>query len=79
MNLRKIVGVASAFLLSTQAYAYNCNGVAQYVDGRSYSNNAIVQNVGSAFSCKVGGWCTVGGPYAPGTGWAAGDAWTNLG
>lgn len=79
MNLRKIFGMTSVLLLSTQAYAYNCNGVAQYVDGRSYSNNAIVQNVGSAFSCKVAGWCTVGGPYAPGTGWAAGDAWTNLG
>ncbi|MCE3251971.1 MAG: chitinase, partial [Cellvibrio sp.] len=79
MNLKNIFGIVSALLLSTQAYAYNCNGVAQYVDGRSYSNNAIVQNAGSAFNCKVAGWCSIGGPYAPGTGWAAGDAWTNLG
>lgn len=59
--------------------AYNCTGVANYVDGSTYANNAIVQNGGSAYSCTVGGWCSTGGPYAPGTGWAWTNAWSSLG
>lgn len=59
--------------------AYNCTGVANYVDGSTYANNAIVQNGGSAYSCTVGGWCSTGGPYAPGTGWAWTNAWNSLG
>lgn len=58
---------------------YNCTGVANYVDGTTYANNAIVKNAGSAYSCTVGGWCSVGGPYAPGTGWAWTNAWSSLG
>jgi predicted chitinase len=79
MNIKLFPGVTLALVLSAQAEAYNCSGVAQYVDGRSYTNNAVVQNAGNAFSCKVGGWCSIGGPYAPGTGWASAEAWTNLG
>ena len=59
--------------------AYNCTGVANYVEGAAYANNAIVKNAGTAYSCTVAGWCSVGGPYAPGTGWAWTNAWSSLG
>lgn len=65
--------------VSQASQAYNCTGVATYVDGSTYANNAIVQNGGSAYSCTVGGWCSTGGPYAPGTGWAWANAWNGLG
>ncbi len=64
---------------SEASYAYNCAGVANYVDGASYSTGSIVQNAGSAYTCTVGGWCTIGGPYAPGVGWAWTNAWNGLG
>jgi chitinase len=64
---------------SEASYAYNCSGVANYVDRASYNTGSIVQNGGSAYSCTVGGWCTIGGPYAPGSGWAWTNAWNNLG
>ena len=54
-------------LVAAQVQAYNCNGVANYQQG-TYANGAIVQNAGSAYSCTVGGWCSVGGPYEPGVG-----------
>lgn len=79
MNIIKVMGFLSAVVLTSQAYAYNCSGVAQYADGHSYNNGSIVQNGGSAYQCSVGGWCSVGGPYAPGTGWAWTNAWSNLG
>lgn len=79
MTIKKILGMAAVLLCAGQANAYNCNGVAQYVNGQSYNNNAIVQNAGSAYSCKVAGWCSLGGPYAPGVGWAAAEAWNSLG
>ncbi len=65
-------------LVAAQVQAYNCNGVANYQQG-TYANGAIVQNAGSAYSCTVGGWCSVGGPYEPGVGWAWNNAWTSLG
>lgn len=65
-------------LLATQAQAYNCTGVANYQPG-TYANGAIVQNAGGAYSCTVGGWCSVGGPYEPGVGWAWNNAWASLG
>lgn len=79
MKLTRILSCLSLLLLAGQSYAYNCTGVAQYVDGRAYANGAIVQNAGAAFSCKVSGWCGIGGPYAPSTGWAYKDAWNDLG
>lgn len=58
-----------------------CNGVAQYVVGTSYSQNAEVQNNGEKFSCSVAGWCSSNAAwaYAPGTGahWQA--AWKKTG
>lgn len=66
-------------LLISKAYAYNCNGVTQYQEPNSYQTGTVVQNGGTAYQCKVGGWCNVGGPYAPGSGWAWTEAWTNLG
>lgn len=79
LKLLSTVGLLStAGLLAAQAQAYNCTGVANYQQG-TYATGAIVQNAGSAYSCTVGGWCTVGGPYAPGTGWAWANAWSSLG
>ena len=67
-----------AALASVQAQAYNCSDIASYKAG-SYSAGAVVQNAGSAYSCTVGGWCSVGGPYEPGVGWAWTNAWSSLG
>lgn len=64
---------------SEAALAYNCNGVVNYVDKTTYNTGAIVQNGGNAYSCIVGGWCTIGGPYALGSGWAWENAWGSLG
>ncbi len=47
-----------------------------FVNGATYANNALVQNVGNEYRCTVGGWCSQGGAYAPGTGWAWTNAWT---
>lgn len=72
--------VSSAGLLfSTAAQAYDCSQLPQYVNGTSYATGAQVKNVNKAFSCTVGGWCSVGGPYEPGVGWAASNAWAELG
>lgn len=49
-----------------------------YVNGASYANNALVQNVGNEYRCTVSGWCSQGGAYAPGTGWAWTNAWTQV-
>lgn len=81
MSLRKISRFASATVLlalAGSAMAYDCSKVSAYVPGQ-YNTGAIVKNMGSAFRCDVGGWCTVGGPYEPGVGWAQENAWTNLG
>lgn len=53
----------------------NCTSPA-FVNGATYANNALVQNVGNEYRCTVGGWCSQGGAYAPGTGWAWNNAWT---
>jgi chitinase len=66
-------------LSAVNAFAYNCQNVPSYKDASHYETNAIVQNVGSAYQCTVGGWCTIGGPYAPGQGWAWTNSWTDLG
>lgn len=79
LKLLSTVGLLStAGLLAAQAQAYNCAGVANYQQG-TYTTGAIVQNAGSAYSCTIGGWCTVGGPYEPGVGWAWANAWSSLG
>ena len=80
--MNKIISLAllgTASLWAAHSQAYNCTGVAQYVDGSSYTAGAIVQNQGSAYQCTVVGWCSVGGPYAPGVGWAYTNAWQGLG
>jgi predicted chitinase len=79
MNIKIILGCISILLFAGHSYAYNCNGVTQYVAGNAYGNGAVVQNAGYAFSCKVAGWCGIGGPYAPPSGWAYKDAWNDLG
>lgn len=80
LRLLSTVGLLStAGFFTAQAQAYNCTGVAPYQAGGSYATGALVQNNGNAYSCTVGGWCTVGGPYEPGVGWAWTNAWSNLG
>lgn len=66
-------------LASAAGNAYECGNLTQYQNGQSYATGQIVKNVNRAFSCTVGGWCTVGGPYEPGVGWAWANAWTDLG
>lgn len=72
---------AAGLLMAAESQAYNCTGIAQYVNGSSYVTGNIVKNGASAhaYSCTVGGWCTVGGPYEPGVGWAWDNAWSDLG
>jgi hypothetical protein len=78
--ISKLMLVSSAgLLLSTTAHAYDCSQLPQYVNGSTYAAGALVKNVNKAFSCTVGGWCSVGGPYEPGVGWAASNAWSDLG
>lgn len=81
MSVNKISNLASTaalLLFAGSSFAYDCSTVPAYAQG-AYSTGAIVKNVGSAFRCDVGGWCSVGGPYEPGVGWANAHAWTNLG
>ena len=78
-SLLSSLGLLSvAALASVQAQAYNCSNVAAYKQG-TYTNGAVVQNARNAYSCTVGGWCSVGGPYEPGVGWAWANAWSSLG
>lgn len=70
---------ASSWLIAAGSYAYDCNGVAQYQNGQSYATGQTVKNNNRAYTCTVGGWCTVGGPYEPGVGWAWTNAWNDLG
>ncbi|RZA05782.1 MAG: chitinase [Moraxellaceae bacterium] len=67
--------VASSVSSSSSSTGSICTSPA-YVDRAAYADGAKVQNGGSEYQCKVGGWCTVGGPYAPGSGWAWDNAWT---
>lgn len=69
----------SALLLSSTSNAYECGNLAQYQNGQSYTAGQIVKNTNRAFSCTVGGWCSIGGPYEPGVGWAWTNAWSDLG
>jgi alpha-glucosidase len=77
-NLLIIVSSSIAGLIAQHSYAYNCTGVPSYSTG-TVTTGAIVQNIGEAFQCTVGGWCGIGGPYEPGVGWAWQNAWTDLG
>ena len=78
--ISKLIFISSAgMLLSATAHAYDCSQLPQFTNGSAYATGARVKNVNKAFSCTVGGWCSVGGPYEPGVGWAAGNAWTDLG
>jgi chitinase len=77
----KAKAIALMFIMSLsvgQAYAYNCNNLAPYTSS-TYATGNLVSNVGHAYRCSVGGWCTVGGPYEPGVGWAWQHAWSDLG
>jgi chitinase len=71
--------LASIVLMTANAYAYDCQNLKGYRDRTHYETQALVKNVGSAYECIVGGWCTIGGPYAPGQGWAWDNAWKSLG
>lgn len=78
-EISKLASAAALLIFAGSSYAaYDCTNVPAYAQG-TYNFGAIVKNVGSAFQCKVGGWCSVGGPYEPGVGWANEHAWTNLG
>jgi hypothetical protein len=70
---------ASALLISAASSAYECGNLSQYQNGQGYTTGQIVKHNNRAFSCTVGGWCTVGGPYEPGVGWAWTNAWSDLG
>ncbi len=74
-----LVFIVGSWLLPTAAIAYDCSALVQYQNGQSYTTGQIVKNVDRAYSCTVGGWCTVGGPYEPGVGWAWTNAWSDLG
>ncbi|RZA05884.1 MAG: hypothetical protein EOO68_05925, partial [Moraxellaceae bacterium] len=78
LNIKALIGAAFV-LTGVEAQAYNCSNVVQYVNGNSYNAGAIVKNANTAYSCTVGGWCSVGGPYEPGAGWAWTNAWNSLG
>ena len=79
-TISKLIFISSAgLLLSATAQAYNCSQLPQYANGSTYAAGALVKNANRAFSCTVGGWCSVGGPYEPGVGWAAANAWADLG
>ncbi len=67
--------IASSKSSSSSSVGNLCTSPA-YVDRATYVDGAKVQNGGSEYQCKVGGWCSVGGPYAPGSGWAWDNAWT---
>lgn len=74
--------VVQGFLLASTAsfaQAYDCTNLAAYKSGAAYVTGSTVQNAGTAYSCKVGGWCAQGGAYDPGTGWAWSEAWSSLG
>jgi chitodextrinase len=70
---------AAGIFASAQSHAVDCTSLPQYVNGSTYATGAVVKNIGNAYRCDVGGWCSVGGPYEPGVGWAAANAWTGLG
>lgn len=72
------IGVASCFLASL-VQAYDCTSLPQFIDGQSYAGGQKVKNVNHAYSCTVGGWCSVGGAYEPGVGWAWENSWSDLG
>ncbi len=78
-NLISVLAVGAGSLLASFSNAYECSNLTQYQNGQHYATGQIVKNVNRAFSCTVGGWCTVGGPYEPGVGWAWANAWTDLG
>ena len=70
---------AAGIFASAQSYAVDCTSLPQYANGATYATGAVVKNLGNAYRCDVGGWCSTGGPYEPGVGWAAANAWTGLG
>lgn len=79
-NLISVLALgASTLLISAASNAYECGNLTQYQNGQSYTTGQIVKHNNRAFSCSVGGWCTVGGPYEPGVGWAWTNAWSDLG
>src|SRR4051812_14040448 len=65
-------------ILPAHAFAVSCSGLPEYKSG-SYNTNDKVQSNAHAYTCLVGGWCTIGGPYAPGVGWAWQNAWSDQG
>jgi chitinase len=71
-------GLVLLGLLPGASYAVDCGGLATYTP-KTYQTGDKVIAINKAFSCTVGGWCSIGGPYEPGVGWAAQHAWTDLG
>ena len=78
LHIKALIGFAALFI-GAEAHAINCNNLIQFVNGNSYNTGSTVKNANTAFSCTVGGWCSIGGPYEPGVGWAWTNAWTSLG
>ncbi len=79
-NLINVLALGAASLFaSVSSNAYECSNLAQYQNGQTYATGQIIKHNNRAFSCTVGGWCTVGGPYEPGVGWAWANAWSDLG
>lgn len=78
-NRLKLLLIVCGGLLAATSNAYNCTGLNPFQQGQTYTTGQTVKNNNRAYTCTVGGWCTVGGPYEPGVGWAWTNAWTDLG
>lgn len=77
--LRIIAVTTSLILISFSAHAVNCHKIPSYSEYGNYYQNDLVQRMGDAYECKVGGWCKQAGPYTPGIGWAWEEAWEKIG
>jgi len=68
--------ISSSVASSTSSVGGTCASP-QYVAGTTYNIGQLVQNLGSEYSCTVGGWCssTSAWAYAPGSGSAWTQAW----
>ncbi|UZJ43725.1 glycosyl hydrolase family 18 protein [Marinimicrobium sp. C6131] len=74
-----LIILALGGLAATPALAYDCSSVPAYAPDATYDSGDLARNLGNAYQCDVGGWCSTGGAYAPGEGWAWEEAWSLLG
>lgn len=79
MKIRLLLITLALGLAATPALAYDCSSVPDYAPDATYDTGGRARNLGNAYECEVGGWCSTGGAYAPGEGWAWDEAWNLLG